>query len=100
MPVGEAIALCGNDEAGPFAAFKVFGDHVELVLGGAAFERGGDWFGGPVAGGDAQQVAAMAWVLSRRLSCPNLKVNRGETGIAGFISQQFPFEYFFAEYSF
>ena len=42
MPGGEAIAGFGDDETEPFEAFEVFGKGVELVLGGAAFERGGD----------------------------------------------------------
>ena len=46
-----------NDEAEPFQAFEVFGDRIEFFLGGAAFELGGDLFGGPVAGGGAQQIA-------------------------------------------
>ena len=55
-----------NDEAEPFQAFEVFGDRIEFFLGGAAFELGGDLFGGPVAGGGAQQIAsrmAASWAL-------------------------------------
>ena len=57
MPVGEAIARCGDDEAELFEAIEVFGNGVEFFLGGAAFELGGDLFGSPVAGGSAEQVA-------------------------------------------
>ncbi len=35
MPVGEAVALFGDDEAEPFEAFEVFGDGVEFFLVGA-----------------------------------------------------------------
>jgi len=35
VPVGEAVALCGDDEAEPFEAFEVGGNGVEFFLGGA-----------------------------------------------------------------
>jgi hypothetical protein len=56
VPVGEAVAGFGDDEAEPFEAFEVFGNGVEFFLGGAAFELGGDLFGGPVAGGSAEPI--------------------------------------------
>jgi hypothetical protein len=57
VPGGKVVAVCEDDQAEPFQAFEVFGNGVEIFLGGAAFELGGDLFGGPVAGGSAEQVA-------------------------------------------
>ena len=54
MPIGEAVAGFGDNEAEPFEAIEVFGNGVEFLLGGAAFELGGDLFDGPVAGGSAE----------------------------------------------
>jgi hypothetical protein len=80
VPVGEAVAVFGDDEAEPFEAFEVFGDGVEFLLGGASCELGGDLFGGPVAGGGAEQVAdggEMGFGLGRPLLLDRAKLITG-----------------------
>jgi len=57
VPVGEAVALLGDDHAKPLQALQVFGDGVQLFLGVLSGELGGDLGHGPFAGGGAEEVA-------------------------------------------